>query len=422
MTGSLRYRQASRIINPRGNILIVDEADTLLNTRYFLLGSERSPDKAWINDFLDCSKHKMIWITNGTLAIEKSTMRRFNYALHFPPFGIAERMRLWQREICNHPLRRHLPPQTLRQFARQYRTNAAGITTALKTLAAVISPKNADKESTRRILADLLTRQMEATGDDMRKKLADAAGDQYDPECLNTAPCQTQVVAVLRNFASRLANEHESDRHHLNLLFWGQPGTGKTDFAKYLAGKIDMELLAKRASDLLNPFVGVTEMLIRDAFAEAERERAILLIDEADSMFTNRETARHSWQVSQTNELLTQMENFKGVLICCTNLISHLDPAVLRRFAVKVEFKPLTDKGKIRLFNRYFGHLDQNLDNHQQKELLAIQNLTPGDFKAVYDRYACLPEWEADCDTLIKELAAETAYRSNRKAVGFSPL
>jgi transitional endoplasmic reticulum ATPase len=114
------------------------------------------------------------------------------------------------------------------------------------------------------------------------------------------------------------------------------------------------ELIQKRASDLLSMWVGGTEKAIAAAFTQAEDSDAILLLDEADSIFLNREHSQYSWERSQTNELLTRMEAYSGVLVCCTNLLKNLDSAVLRRFAFKVAFQPLTEEGRLVLFERYF--------------------------------------------------------------------
>ena len=77
---------------------------------------------------------------------------------------------------------------------------------------------------------------------------------------------------------------------------------------------------------------------VQYAFAEAEAEKAILFLDEIDGLVQSRSKADHSWEVTQVNELLQQMENFSGVMIGATNFFENLDPAVLRRFTFKLEF------------------------------------------------------------------------------------
>ena len=76
-------------------------------------------------------------------------------------------------------------------------------------------------------------------------------------------------------------------------------------------------------------------------FREAATEKAVLLLDEADSFLADRKSARSSWEVTQVNEILQQMENFSGVFICATNLVTSLDAAALRRFTFKIKFLPL---------------------------------------------------------------------------------
>ncbi|HED18158.1 MAG TPA: AAA family ATPase [Gammaproteobacteria bacterium] len=100
------------------------------------------------------------------------------------------------------------------------------------------------------------------------------------------------------------------------LCLYGPPGTGKTAFGRYAADVLDKPLLVKRASDLLSPFIGMTEQYLADMFTQAQEDDAVLLLDEADSFLTDRQGARYSWEVTQVNELLTQMESFEGLFIC----------------------------------------------------------------------------------------------------------
>ena len=94
-----------------------------------------------------------------------------------------------------------------------------------------------------------------------------------------------------------------------SLCLQGPPGTGKSAFARYLAERVGLEILQKRASDLLSPRVGETEQQIAAAFAEARDTEAFLIFDEADSLLGDRRSAHRSWEVSQVNEMLTWMES-----------------------------------------------------------------------------------------------------------------
>ena len=176
--------------------------------------------------------------------------------------------------------------------------------------------------------------------------------------------------------------------------------------------------MLKRASDLISMWVGKTEENIREAFEEAEKDNAVLFIDEADSFFINRQTAARSWEVSQTNELLTQMENYKGILICCTNLLDHLDSAVLRRFAWKIQFQPLTDEGKIRVCSKFFPELA--LDETAKQRLTAIAGLTPGQIKAVWQKHRFIPASQIQPGLIIAALENEARYeKGNSVTIGF---
>ena len=73
-------------------------------------------------------------------------------------------------------------------------------------------------------------------------------------------------------------------------------------------------------------YVGESETNIREAFDEAEREEAILIMDEAESLPFNRDRARYSWEISVTKESFTGMERFRGILICTSNRMQ--DPGV----------------------------------------------------------------------------------------------
>ena len=133
--------------------------------------------------------------------------------------------------------------------------------------------------------------------------------------------------------ADRLASSRE---RHFSLCLLGAPGTGKSALTRYLAERLGLEVVQKRASDLLSKYVGDTEKHIAEAFAEARASGAFLVFDEADSLLADRRLADRNWEVSQVNEMLTWMESHPLPFACTTNLVDHLDPATLRRFVFKI--------------------------------------------------------------------------------------
>jgi SpoVK/Ycf46/Vps4 family AAA+-type ATPase len=130
-------------------------------------------------------------------------------------------------------------------------------------------------------------------------------------------------------------------RGHGCLCFHGAPGTGKTALAEHIAQQLDRPLMIRRASDLVSKFVGETEQQMAAMFREAEAEKAVLLLDEADSFLQDRRGAQRTYEVTEVNEMLQGMERYNGIFVCTTNLLESLDQAALRRFTFKIQFKPL---------------------------------------------------------------------------------
>ena len=100
--------------------------------------------------------------------------------------------------------------------------------------------------------------------------------------------------------------------------------------------------MVKQASDLMSKYVGETEQNMAAMFREAEAEKAVLLLDEADSFLQDRRGAQRTYEVTEVNEMLQGMERFDGIFVCTTNLLDRIDQAALRRFTFKIRFMPLT--------------------------------------------------------------------------------
>ena len=203
------------------------------------------------------------------------------------------------------------------------------------------------------------------------------------------------------------------------LCLYGPPGTGKTAYGRWLAQQLGVPLLVKRASDLKSKWLGESEKNIAKAFREAQNDGAILLIDEVDSFLQDRRRAQHNWEVSEVNEMLTQMESFSGVFVASTNLMEGLDQAALRRFDLKVKFDFLRADQAWGLLLRHCEGLGlQQPLPEERVRISRLVSLTPGDFAAVVRQHRFRPITSAA--TLIAALEAECAVKQGtNRAVGF---
>lgn len=134
----------------------------------------------------------------------------------------------------------------------------------------------------------------------------------------------------------------------LSCLFAGPPGTGKTMMAGILAADLGREAYRIDLSRVVSKWVGETEKNLARIFDEAERAQAILLFDEADSLFSQRtgvQSSNDRFANMEVNYLLQRMEAYEGITILTTNFEQSIDEAFKRRLKFRVHF-PLPDAGE----------------------------------------------------------------------------
>jgi AAA+ superfamily predicted ATPase len=127
----------------------------------------------------------------------------------------------------------------------------------------------------------------------------------------------------------------------LSALFSGEPGTGKTMVAGLIATDLALDLYQIDLSRIVSKYVGETEKNLAELFDAAEAGHAILLFDEADSLFAKRTEVKSSvdrYANLEVNYLLQRMEAFGGITILTTNMDSAIDEAFKRRISFKVNF------------------------------------------------------------------------------------
>ena len=136
----------------------------------------------------------------------------------------------------------------------------------------------------------------------------------------------------------------------VSALLSGPPGTGKTMAAGLLARDLGVEIYQVDLSKIVSKWIGETERNLATLFDAAEAGHAILLFDEADSLFGKRTEVRSSndrYANQGVNYLLQRMESFVGVCILTTNHESAIDEAFRRRLSIHVRFPlPEVDERK----------------------------------------------------------------------------
>jgi SpoVK/Ycf46/Vps4 family AAA+-type ATPase len=177
----------------------------------------------------------------------------------------------------------------------------------------------------------------------------------------------------------------------------------------------------KRVSDIVSPYLGMTERNLAQAFYEADTENAVLLLDEVDSFLQDRRQAQRSWEITAVNEMLVQMESFNGVFVASTNLMKGLDQAALRRFDLKLNFSYLKPVQAWALFQRYATvlNLPETGKSIIEESLKRMSKLTPGDFAAVARQARFCPI--VDGETLLKALNNECMMKDGQSqtSIGF---
>jgi len=151
-------------------------------------------------------------------------------------------------------------------------------------------------------------------------------------------------------------------------LFSGPPGTGKSMLAGLIARELDLELYQVDLSKVVSKWVGETEKQLSRIFEAADAGHALLLFDEADSLFGKRtevKSAVDRYANLEVNYLLQRIESFGGVTVLTTNMDTSIDPALRRRLACQIAFWPPEAAERARLWTRMLaarGPVARNID------------------------------------------------------------
>ena len=394
---------ATRILGSSRSLLLFDELEDLFESSSGRGSASLRSSKVWFNELLEQSRVPGIWATNAAAAMDPAILRRFVMAVELPPLDEARRAAVWVRETGG-----ELSGEEATRLARRFEVNPASITSAIRA-ARLIGSGRVDG----RVAEEVLAGNVAASGAPPTKP--PPSGLRYEPGLLN-ASMDLDVLAKRLESAGPSA--------HATICLHGPPGTGKSEWVRHLAARLQRKIHVHAVSDIESKYVGESETNLARAFERAEQENALLLFDEADSFLLDRRNGHRRWEISLTNEFLQRLEAARGVVACTTNAFDRLDPAVMRRFSIKVGLDYLKPDAAVRLFAVAFGPilgaLDADATARVGRLLRHVGPFAPGDFATVSRRADLLPE-PLTVEVLVEELAQEVAARkgSLAKVAGF---
>lgn len=411
ISGQVRFRAyqlCQSLLQKSNGIVMFDEIeDVFPSVPSFFFGPSRSEiNKGWINNILETNKTPAIWISNCVHQIDPAYLRRFDYVLEIktPPRNVRKKI-----------IKNHLSEFQFNDIYLTFLSQNEAITPALVSKTAKIAklavPKC--KLSSEAVIEQVINRDFEIMGISKKINRRSTEKIKYDLRYLNADTNLRELISGLKRTP------------YGRIALFGSPGTGKTAFVKHVAEKLNKPLIEKRGSDLLDKFVGGTEANIAGMFKQAISENAILLLDEADSFLRDRTSAQRSWEVTQVNELLVQMENFEGIFFCSTNHMDNFDTASIRRFDFKIKFDVMGFDQTWRMFLqavKEFGNpIENKLLNILKQKLRSLNNLTPGDF-AIIKRQSRFKQEKMTVSELMHILEKESLMKgeNHSNTIGFS--
>lgn len=363
MTGRIRLdaaRLAQMFLEDRlGAVLLFDEMEDAFRKSDPLA-------KGWFNQLLEENQAPVIWISNNISEVDPAFLRRFGFIVEVKGSGTDREVENLKQMLSALPV----APAWVGEAARKPWMTPA-LANNLAEVAQYLPARQIIRNQQR--LEALMTQRLCVMGEYRSTRMLNKEPEKDFPgfrqEWINTRPTLLNVERLLR--------KEDTAR----ICLYGPPGSGKTAYAQELAKRLKKPFVLQSGSDLLGRYVGQTEQNIASMFDQAERNGAVLLLDEADTFLYNRNMAQQSWEVSAVNEFMVRLERFEGVFLATTNRFDSFDKAILRRFQLKVEFDCLSPEQVKAIISACVVDKD-NATALTPDQLSHLDHLTPGLIRA----------------------------------------
>lgn len=151
------------------------------------------------------------------------------------------------------------------------------------------------------------------------------------------------------------------------ILLHGHSGCGKTTTAKAIANALNKNIVIVNLSTLIDAKIGETSKNVKVLFDKANREKAVLFLDEFDQIGKSRDSQdKDVAEMKRLVNTIIQLIDYlptDSLLICATNYFESIDTALLRRFQIKLQFE-MPDNTQL---NAYYDKLLAHFPVHLQE-------------------------------------------------------
>ena len=247
-----------------------------------------------------------------------------------------------------------------------------------------------------------------------------------------------EVALQVKDLGQLLEESHYSEicnrlaengyRTGFTCLFYGAPGTGKTETVLQLARQTGRDIMQVNISEIKSMWVGESEKNIKNVFdqyrikVEKATVAPILLFNEADGIIGKRqegaERAVEKMENSIQNIILQEMENLKGILIATTNLAQNMDKAFERRFLYKIKFNKPTLEARMQIWHTLLPELNET----DIQTLAERYDFSGGQIENVARHYAIdtVLHGNASLETLMAHCDGERLEQKESHKIGFN--
>jgi hypothetical protein len=241
-----------------------------------------------------------------------------------------------------------------------------------------------------------------------------------------------EILLLTSNSFSEVMRRFEDNAINpgLSMLYYGMPGTGKTELVKQIAKLNNRILLLVDVASIKSKWVGESEKNIKRVFNEYRQamkfydETPILFFNECDALISKRNYVQSSVdQMNNTmqNILLQELEDFKGIFIATTNLIHNIDKAFDRRILYKLYLDEPENETRFKILKSHFPHYSDTL----LLEISTKNNLTGGQIQNLKRKFLVeqilFKNVESTEENFRNYVDNELNFRKNKKrSIGFS--